>query len=107
MSAGLSSPGRLHDLLVTCEGVTPGEARALGAGVQIRHGRHRTALGDAFIGLTERGICHLRFIDRADTIRWTELRAEWPEATLIEDARPRQRKARCRWPARARPFASG
>lgn len=86
LSAGLSSPGRLHDLLVTCEGVTPGEARALGAGVQIRHGRHRTALGDAFIGLTERGICHLRFID-ADDDPVTELRAEWPQATLIEDAR--------------------
>lgn len=85
LSAGLSSPGRLHDLLVTCEGVTPGEARTLGAGVQIRHGRHRTALGDAFIGLTERGICHLRFVGR-DTDPVAELRAEWPEATLIADA---------------------
>lgn len=85
LSAGLSSPGRLHDLLVTCEGVTPGEARTLGAGVQIRHGRGRTALGDAFIGLTERGICHLRFIG-SDTDAVAELRAEWPEATLIEDA---------------------
>lgn len=85
LSAGLSSPGRLHDLLVTCEGVTPGEARTLGAGVQIRHGRHQTALGDAFIGLTKRGICHLRFIS-GDTDPVAELRAEWPEATLIEDA---------------------
>ncbi len=83
-SAGLSSPGRLHDLLISCEGVTPGEARALGAGVRIRYGRHQTALGDAFIGLTERGICHLRFIDHVeDPVQ--ELRAEWPEATLIED----------------------
>ena len=84
LSAGLSSPGRLHDLLVTCEGITPGEARTLGAGVQIRHGRHRTVLGDAFIGLTARGICHLRFIG-GDTDPVAELRAEWPEATLIED----------------------
>jgi len=83
-SAGLSSPGRLHDLLVSCEGVTPGEARALGSGVRIRHGRHETALGDAFIGLTERGICHLRFIDHVED-PLQELRAEWPEATLIED----------------------
>lgn len=85
LAAGLSSPGRLHDLLVTCEGITPGEARTLGAGVQIRHGRHRTVLGDAFIGLTARGICHLRFITgHADPV--AELRAEWPEATLIADA---------------------
>jgi AraC family transcriptional regulator of adaptative response/methylated-DNA-[protein]-cysteine methyltransferase len=85
LTAGLSSPGRLHDLLVTCEGVTPGEVRTLGAGVQIRHGRHRTVLGDAFIGLTERGICHLRFVT-GHTDPVAELRAEWPEATLIADA---------------------
>jgi AraC family transcriptional regulator of adaptative response/methylated-DNA-[protein]-cysteine methyltransferase len=85
LSAGLSSPGRLHDLLVTCEGITPGEARSLGAGVRIRHGTHRTPLGDAFVGLTDRGICHLRFLDgRTDPL--AELRAEWPSATLVEDA---------------------
>ena len=84
LSAGLSSPGRLHDLLVTCEGVTPGEARALGAGLEIRYGMHRTALGTAFIGLTERGICHLRFTNEG-TDPVAELRDEWPEATLVDD----------------------
>lgn len=84
LSAGLSSPGRLHDLMVNCEGVTPGEARALGAGLRIRYGAHATALGPAFVGLTERGICHLRFTDAtADPV--AELRNEWPEATLVED----------------------
>ena len=84
LSAGLSSPGRLHDLMVSCEGVTPGEARAFGAGLRIRYGAHATALGPAFIGLTERGICHLRFIGAAaDPV--AELREEWPEATLVED----------------------
>jgi len=82
--AGLSSPGRLHDLMVNCEGVTPGEARAFGAGLRIRFGAHATALGPAFIGLTERGICHLRFVDgSADPL--AELRAEWPQATLVAD----------------------
>jgi AraC family transcriptional regulator of adaptative response/methylated-DNA-[protein]-cysteine methyltransferase len=84
LSAGLSSPGRLHDLMVTCEGVTPGEARAFGAGLRIRHGAHATALGDAFIGLTDRGICHLRFIDETSD-PMAELRDEWPEATLVAD----------------------
>jgi AraC family transcriptional regulator of adaptative response/methylated-DNA-[protein]-cysteine methyltransferase len=84
LAAGLSSPGRLHDLMVSCEGVTPGEARAFGAGLRIRHGAHVTALGPAFVGLTERGICHLRFVDgTADPV--AELRGEWPEATLVED----------------------
>lgn len=84
LAAGLSSPGRLHDLLVSCEGVTPGEARQLGAGLRIRYGAHPTPLGDAFIGLTERGICHLRFLDRR-TDPLDELRDEWPAATLVED----------------------
>lgn len=84
LSAGLSSPGRLHDLLVTCEGVTPGEVRALGAGVRIRYGAQATALGPAFIGQTERGICHLRFVDD-DAHPVETLRNEWPGATLIED----------------------
>ncbi|MGE5161259.1 MAG: methylated-DNA--[protein]-cysteine S-methyltransferase [Betaproteobacteria bacterium] len=84
LAAGLSSPGRLHDLMVACEGVTPGEARALGAGLRIRHGAHPTALGTAFIGLTERGVCHLRFVDRSrDPV--AELREEWPGATLVAD----------------------
>jgi AraC family transcriptional regulator of adaptative response/methylated-DNA-[protein]-cysteine methyltransferase len=84
-AAGVSSPGRLHDLLVTSEGVTPGEVRALGAGLQIRYGDGETPLGHAFIGWTERGICHLRFIDR-DGDALAELRSEWPHSTLIEDA---------------------
>jgi AraC family transcriptional regulator of adaptative response/methylated-DNA-[protein]-cysteine methyltransferase len=86
LSAGVSSPGRLHDLLVTCEGVTPGEARALGAGVRIRYGSSDTALGRAFIGLTDRGICHLRFIDADDADPVAELRDEWPHASLVADA---------------------
>ena len=98
LSAGLSSPGRLHDLLVTCEGVTPGEVRVLGAGLRIRYGAHRTALGDAFIGMTERGVCHLRFIGQGEE-PVAALRAEWPEATLIAD----QQAARARLDSLADP----
>lgn len=100
LSSGLSSPGRLHDLLVTCEGVTPGQARALGAGVVIRHGVHRTALGEAFIGITDRGVCHLRFPEE-HTDPVSELRAEWPHATLVADAHA----ARARLAALAGPAA--
>ena len=100
LSAGLSSPGRLHDLMVSCEGITPGEAHTLGAGVQIRYGAHPTALGAAFIGLTERGICHLRFIDPGSN-PLDDLRGEWPEATLVSDPAA----ARERLDALARPRA--
>jgi AraC family transcriptional regulator of adaptative response/methylated-DNA-[protein]-cysteine methyltransferase len=85
LSAGLSSPGRLHDLMVSCEAVTPGEARALGAGLRIRYGTHATALGPAFVGLTDRGICHLRFVDEASD-PLAELRDEWQEAALVADS---------------------
>lgn len=85
LAAGLSSPGRLHDLLVACEAVTPGEVRALGAGVRIRYGAHDTALGPAFVGITDRGVCHLRFIAEGDDPLGA-LHAEWPQATLVEDA---------------------
>jgi AraC family transcriptional regulator of adaptative response/methylated-DNA-[protein]-cysteine methyltransferase len=92
LTAGLSSPGRLHDLLVTCEGVTPGEALLLGGGVRIRYGRHRTPLGEAFIGITERGICHLRFLDGSGGDPLEALRADWPAATLVEDTAAAQER---------------
>lgn len=84
-AAGLSSPGRLHDLLVTCEGVTPGEVRALGAGLRIRYGSAVTPLGQAFVGMTDRGICHLRFVDAREPDPRAELAAEWPAAELVQD----------------------
>ena len=49
LAAGLSGPGRLHDLLVACEAVTPGEVRALGAHLVIHHGLAGTPFGRALI----------------------------------------------------------
>lgn len=84
LAAGLSGPGRLHDLLVTVEGVTPGEYKARGAGVVIRHGFHETPFGLALVGVTSRGLCHLSFVeDRGRALR--ELRKKWPKADLRED----------------------
>ena len=56
---GLSSPGRLHDLFITTEAVTPGEYKSRGLGVTIRYGIFPTPFGDCLLGVTERGICHL------------------------------------------------
>lgn len=61
--AGLSGPSRLHDLFVTLEGVTPGEHRAGGAGVEIRWGLATTPFGPAFVARTPRGVCQLSFLD--------------------------------------------
>src|SRR6187549_2996066 len=62
-AVGLSGGGRLHDLTVTLEAMTPGEIRAGGEGVVIRHGIADTPFGTAFFAETQRGLCRLAFID--------------------------------------------
>ena len=84
---GLSSLGRLHDLFVTTEAVTPGEYKSGGAGVIIRYGLHDTPFGKALIGTTERGICHLGFVGKSEGEAVDTLVASWPEAQMIEDFR--------------------
>ena len=59
--AGLSGPSRLHDLFVNFEGVTPGEYKAMGEGLQVRYGVHAGLFGDFVVAATDRGICGLQF----------------------------------------------
>jgi AraC family transcriptional regulator of adaptative response/methylated-DNA-[protein]-cysteine methyltransferase len=82
-AAGLSSPGRLHDLLVTCEAVSPGEQRSRGEGVAIVYGFHATPFGECLIAVTARGICRLAFVG-ADgrNAQLAELGRNWPRARL-------------------------
>jgi AraC family transcriptional regulator of adaptative response/methylated-DNA-[protein]-cysteine methyltransferase len=54
--SGLSSPGRLHDLFVTIDGVTPGEFKTKGIGIEIVYGIHSSPFGDCLLAITERGI---------------------------------------------------
>lgn len=84
-ASGLSSPGRLHDLLVTTEAVTPGEYRARGAGLQIRYGFHPTPFGEALLGITERGICHLSFLQTDHAEALEAMRQDWKYAELMRD----------------------
>jgi AraC family transcriptional regulator of adaptative response/methylated-DNA-[protein]-cysteine methyltransferase len=84
---GLSSLGRLHDLFVTTEAVTPGEYKSGGAGVTIRYGLHDTPFGKALIGTTERGICHLGFVGKSEGDAVNMLVSSWPEAKMVEDFR--------------------
>lgn len=84
---GLSSLGRLHDLFVTTEAVTPGEYKSGGAGLTIRYGLHDSPFGKVVIGLTERGICHLGFVQAGEGEALDRLAADWPEARMIEDYR--------------------
>jgi AraC family transcriptional regulator of adaptative response/methylated-DNA-[protein]-cysteine methyltransferase len=84
---GLSSLGRLHDLFVTTEAVSPGEYKSQGEGVTIRYGLHASPFGKCLVAVTERGICHLGFVERetseGDAI--DNLVADWKNARMIED----------------------
>jgi AraC family transcriptional regulator, regulatory protein of adaptative response / methylated-DNA-[protein]-cysteine methyltransferase len=85
-SVGLSGGGRLHDLTVTLNAMTPGEIRAAGEGVTIRHGVANTPFGTAFIAETPRGICRLAFIDSVtDRAELASLHTAWPKATFVRD----------------------
>ena len=84
--SGLSGPGRLHDLFVTCEAVTPGEFKGRGRGVLIRYGFHPTPFGECLIATTARGVCNLMFLQEGDrNAALAELEAYWPAAEIIHD----------------------
>ena len=85
-AVGLSGPGRLHDLVVTLEAVTPGELKSKGQGIQIRFGFSATPFGRALVAVTDRGVCHLSFTEPGEDAReLKELQDRWPGARLQRD----------------------
>lgn len=84
---GLSSLGRLHDLFVTTEAVSPGEYKSQGEGVTIRYGLHASPFGKCLVAVTERGICHLGFVQTSEGDAIDNLVADWKNARMIEDHR--------------------
>jgi len=84
---GLSGPGRLHDLFVTHEAMSPGEWKAGGGGLTLGYGFHPSPFGDALVIATERGLAGLAFADPDEKASALEdMRRRWPEAQLREDA---------------------
>ncbi|BAY60014.1 AraC family transcriptional regulator [Calothrix brevissima NIES-22] len=91
LDVGLSSPGRLHDLFVKLEAVSPGEFKTGGAGLQIRYGIHETLFGKSLLATTPRGICNLFFCDDTDGQNPAEiLRKSWKNAEIIHDSQTTQ-----------------
>lgn len=86
LQVGLSGPGRLHDLFVVCDAVTPGEYKKKGENLTIFYGIHPTPFGDCLIGQTDRGVCYLAFIDAEtpDSVI-NQFKAEWSKANLFVD----------------------
>ncbi len=99
LEAGLSGPGRLHDLFITLEAVTPGEFKARGAGLELSYGFASTPFGPALLATTPRGLCNLWFSDGDDDRAIERLAAEWPRARLQRDDRRAEALADRIWPA--------
>jgi AraC family transcriptional regulator of adaptative response/methylated-DNA-[protein]-cysteine methyltransferase len=84
-AAGLSGGGRLHDLFVQFEAVTPGEYKAGGGGLRLRHGFAQSPFGRIHAALSDRGLAYLAFVDGSDAKAIAELRRRWPRADLERD----------------------
>jgi AraC family transcriptional regulator of adaptative response/methylated-DNA-[protein]-cysteine methyltransferase len=83
---GLSGPGRLHDLFVSVETVTPGQFKSRGQDVEIRYSISESSFGRCLVALTEKGICDLQFIDGSqDSEAVSELSKKWKAAVLVLD----------------------
>jgi AraC family transcriptional regulator of adaptative response/methylated-DNA-[protein]-cysteine methyltransferase len=81
-TVGLSGPGRLHDLVVTLDAMTPGEMKAEGHGIVVKFGYSNTPFGQALFATTDRGLFHLGFVDvGGEAPALEQLRARAPRAT--------------------------
>ncbi len=88
---GLSSPGRLHDLFVTLEAMSPGEFKTGGQGLHISYGIHPSPFGDCLIATTPRGICNLYFLDTTiQDAAEQALHLEWKNETIRQDQQATQ-----------------
>jgi AraC family transcriptional regulator of adaptative response/methylated-DNA-[protein]-cysteine methyltransferase len=82
----MSGPGRLHDLFVTHEAMSPGDYKTRGAGLTIRYGYHISPFGIALIMVTDRGLAGLAFNDPGgERAAFADMSGRWPNATYVED----------------------
>lgn len=83
---GMSGPGRLHDLFITHEAMSPGDYKTRGAGLTIRYGFHLSPFGVALIMVTDRGLAGLAFNDAGGERKaFEDMAGRWPNATFVED----------------------
>jgi AraC family transcriptional regulator of adaptative response/methylated-DNA-[protein]-cysteine methyltransferase len=83
---GMSGPGRLHDLFVTHEAMTPGDYKTRGTGLTISYGYHISPFGIALVMVTDRGLAGLSFADPGgEREALADMSGRWPNATYVED----------------------
>ena len=99
-AVGLSGPGRLHDLFVSHEAMSPGEWKAGGEGLTLRYGFHHSPFGEALAVMTDRGLAGLGWVDAKEAAgraadsgkpaggregALADMRRRWPRARFVED----------------------
>jgi AraC family transcriptional regulator of adaptative response/methylated-DNA-[protein]-cysteine methyltransferase len=86
LDSGLSGPGRLHDLFVTHEAMSPGEWKNGGAGLTLHYGFHPSPFGTALVIATPRGLAGLAFADSGEEqAALADMKGRWPNALYVED----------------------
>jgi AraC family transcriptional regulator of adaptative response/methylated-DNA-[protein]-cysteine methyltransferase len=84
---GLSGGGRLHDLFVSHEAMTPGDYKRRGEGLDLAYGFHASPFGEALLIATERGLAGLAFVDddKAQTREeaLADMMRRWPKARFV------------------------
>jgi AraC family transcriptional regulator of adaptative response/methylated-DNA-[protein]-cysteine methyltransferase len=86
LDSGLSGPGRLHDLFVTHEAMSPGEWKTGGAGMTLTYGFHASPFGTAIVIASGRGLAGLAFADPGEEqTAFADMRRRWPRASFVED----------------------
>lgn len=85
-AVGLSGSGRLHDLFVRWEAMSPGDYAKRGAGLTIRYGWVPSPFGEMLVMGTEKGLCGLAFAAECGRDHaWADMTSRWPAATYVED----------------------
>jgi AraC family transcriptional regulator, regulatory protein of adaptative response / methylated-DNA-[protein]-cysteine methyltransferase len=86
LDSGLSGPGRLHDLFVTHEAMSPGEWKSGGGGLTLHYGFHPSPFGTAIVMTTDRGLAGLAFADSGgEQAALADMQGRWPNATFVEN----------------------
>jgi AraC family transcriptional regulator of adaptative response/methylated-DNA-[protein]-cysteine methyltransferase len=80
---GLSGTGRLHDLFINIEGMTPAEYKNGGKALSINFSYAETPFGNIIVASTIKGICYMAFADNKDEA-FNHLYAQFPNASYYQ-----------------------
>lgn len=83
--SGLSGPGRLHDLFVSIEGMTPGEYKNGGENLSISYSYAESSFGRILIASTPKGVCHIAFADD-EVVALQVLKDKFPAASYQQQS---------------------